>query len=378
MAASSELDQLLQAVQRLGDFKFSNASDKRKAMLATRAVSDKLQHPYDKILEMWGGVSKDAALKVCVDVDLFAKWQNAGAKQTALELSELTGVQYQLLGARPKMIGITEFSRQLSQPEVAACVGLQFDAFLPSFTTLPAYLRSTGYRRPTDAAFAPLSYAMNFPGTFFEYMQQNTRCGQSLDLTMKGYAAFRGNWLDVYPAENLIQAGDPQGLLVVDVGGGLGHDMEKLRAKFPTGTKDRLILQDQPSVISKINSLDGVKVMSHDFFTEQPIKGARAYYLHQILHDWPEEQCRAILANLKPALAPDKSSRILINEMVVPSTGASLNNTAYDLIMMSMFSASERGEKTWRDLITSVGLRVNKIWTSPLAIESVIEVALED
>ncbi|KAL9080896.1 MAG: hypothetical protein Q9159_007474 [Coniocarpon cinnabarinum] len=374
MAASSELDQLLQAVQRLGDFKFSNASDKRKAMLATRAVSDKLQHPYDKILEMWGGVSKDAALKVCVDVDLFAKWQNAGAKQTALELSELTGVQYQLLGARPKMIGIV--------------------------WRVKAYLRSTGYRRPTDAAFAPLSYAMNFPGTFFEYMQQNTRCGQSLDLTMKGYAAFRGNWLDVYPAENLIQAGDPQGLLVVDVGGGLGHDMEKLRAKFPTGTKDRLILQDQPSVISKINSLEGVKVMSHDFFTEQPIKGscrgnlkrrystanrvsamrtgARAYYLHQILHDWPEEQCRAILANLKPALAPDKSSRILINEMVVPSTGASLNNTAYDLIMMSMFSASERGEKTWRDLITSVGLRVNKIWTSPLAIESVIEVALED
>ena len=105
--------------------------------------------------------------------------------------------------------------------------------------------------------------------------------------------------------------------------------------------------------------------------------GARAYYLHQILHDWPDEQCRQILRCLKPALLADAGSRILINEMVVPPTGASMNNTAYDLIMMSMFSASERGEQSWHDLITSVGLKIVKIWTSSLAVESVIEVALE-
>lgn len=104
------------------------------------------------------------------------------------------------------------------------------------------------------------------------------------------------------------------------------------------------------------------------------LTGACAYYLHQILHDWPEEQCRQILACLKPALAANKNSRILVNEMVVPPTGASMNNTAYDLIMMSMFSAAERSEKTWLDLIASTGLNVVKIWTSPIAIESVIEI----
>ena len=87
--------------------------------------------------------------------------------------------------------------------------------------------------------------------------------------------------------------------------------------------------------------------------------------------------CRKILEGLKPALKADKNSRILINEMVVPPKGANMNNTAYDLIMMSMFGAAERGEQTWKDLIASAGLKVVKIWTSPVAVESVIEVALE-
>lgn len=62
---------------------------------------------------------------------------------------------------------------------------------------------------------------MNFPGTFFEYMQSHPQCGQSLDMTMKGYAEYRGSWLDAYPGENLIREAEPGQVLVVDVGGGL-------------------------------------------------------------------------------------------------------------------------------------------------------------
>ena len=54
--AGSELDELLQAVEKLGKYEFKDPADKRRAMLVTRKVSDDLQHPYDKILEMWGAV----------------------------------------------------------------------------------------------------------------------------------------------------------------------------------------------------------------------------------------------------------------------------------------------------------------------------------
>ena len=92
---------------------------------------------------------------------------------------------------------------------------------MPTFPKLPAYLKSTHYKRPTDVTFTPLSYAMNFPGTFFDYMQINAQCGQSLDMTMKGYAQYRGDWLDAFPAEKLIEGSSPDQVLVVDVGGGL-------------------------------------------------------------------------------------------------------------------------------------------------------------
>lgn len=99
MAPSPRLDELLQAVETLSKFTFQDAADKRKAMLVTRAVSDKLQHPYDKILEMWGATSKDAAMKVCIDTGLFAKWKAAASgRQTVAQLSTLTDVQHDLLG----------------------------------------------------------------------------------------------------------------------------------------------------------------------------------------------------------------------------------------------------------------------------------------
>ena len=58
MAGPSELDQLMSAVERLGNYDFKSVSDKQNAMLAMRKASDNLQHPYDKILEMWGGVCR--------------------------------------------------------------------------------------------------------------------------------------------------------------------------------------------------------------------------------------------------------------------------------------------------------------------------------
>ena len=97
----------------------------------------------------------------------------------------------------------------------------RFDGFLLTFPKLPSYLKSVNYVRPTDVASAPVGYAMNFAGTVFEYMQLNPHFGQSLDLTLKGYAEYRGSWLDVYPSELLLQGAEHLQTLVVDVGGGL-------------------------------------------------------------------------------------------------------------------------------------------------------------
>jgi hypothetical protein len=60
--------------------------------------------------------------------------------------------------------------------------------------------------------------------------------------------------------------------LLVDIGGGRGHDLEAFGKKFPNA-KGKLVLQDLPP-IDDISELDqSIMRMKYDFFTEQPIKG---------------------------------------------------------------------------------------------------------
>ena len=103
--------------------------------------------------------------------------------------------------------------------------------------------------------------------------------------------------------------------------------------------------------------------------------GARAYYMHSILHDWNDESCRKILKGLIPAMRPGYS-KILINENVIPSTNAYWETTSLDFIMMADFSSTERTEKHWHELIESVGLKITNIWTVQRGVESLIECEL--
>ena len=91
-----------------------------------------------------------------------------------------------------------------------------------------------------------------------------------------------------------------------------------------------------------------------------------------VLHDWPDEKCAEILANLKSAMTP-KYSKLLINEFVIPETGAHWISTAIDIFMMAIYSAGERREQTWRRILEGVGFRIIKIWTPEPGSESLIE-----
>lgn len=73
-------------------------------------------------------------------------------------------------------------------------------------------------------------------------------------------------------------------VLLVDVGGGIGQDLLKFHAKNPD-LRGRLILQDLPDVVNNAKVPEYIEAMGHDFFTPQPIHGAKAYFLHSILHD---------------------------------------------------------------------------------------------
>jgi hypothetical protein len=177
--------------------------------------------------------------------------------------------------------------------------------------------------------------------------------------------------------ERLIDGADShdRAAFLVDIGGSLGHDLEEFNRKHPK-VPGRLILQDLQSVLVQINYLDDrIERMAYDFFTENPIKGSRAYYMHSVLHDWPDDVCHKILTRVTQAMKPGYS-RLLVNENVIPAMGADWQATAEDIMVLITSSSLERTERNWRDLLEGAGLRICGIWRTENALESLIECEL--
>lgn len=109
--------------------------------------------------------------------------------------------------------------------------------------------------------------------------------------------------------------------LFVDIGGGRGQMCCAFRARFPT-LKGRVIFQDLPQTVAEAGPPTlGIEGMPHNFLAEQPIKGAKTYFLRYVLHDWPDEKAEAILHRVIEAMGLE--SFVLINEKVLQDIGTS-------------------------------------------------------
>ncbi|KAI7371858.1 hypothetical protein KC328_g17453, partial [Hortaea werneckii] len=158
--------------------------------------------------------------------------------------------------------------------------------------------------------------------------------------------------------------------------------------------RGRLVLEDLPEVVGQIReeSLvvgsgngDEVRIerVGCDFFEENPVQGARAYYLHSVLHDWPNPLASAILARIAQAMKPGYS-KLLINENCIPDQGAHWEATALDMMMLGLVASKERTEHEWRALIEGTvrgdgfRLKVLGIWGGgeEEGVESLIECEL--
>lgn len=120
-----------------------------------------------------------------------------------------------------------------------------------------------------------------------------------------------------------IQAG-----LLVDIGGGQGRLGKALAACY---SELQIVVQDLPPIVEKairmatdedpqqqLSHQNRVSFQAHDFFQQQPVHGAAAYFFRWVLHNWSDEVCIDILRNLVPALLP--RARILVNEVCVPNS----------------------------------------------------------
>lgn len=258
-----------------------------------------------------------------------------------------------------------------------------YDVARPSFNGFPEFFKKNDYKVPASANEGPFQAAHNSELAFFDWLVATPPHLDEFSAFMSAYRAGKANWYDkgFYPVQERLIAGFDSSIsetLLVDVGGGRGHDVS-LFAAAHASRLGKLILQDREPVIASMSDKENLpfETQAHDFYTPQPVEGARAYSLHSILHDWDDEHGVRILENLVPALVPGYS-RVLLNEIVLSEEKPTLAATSMDMMMLAHLGVRERTEADWKAIIEKAGLRFLKVYTYPGVAESVIEAELDE
>ncbi|KAK8037279.1 Winged helix-turn-helix transcription repressor DNA-binding [Apiospora marii] len=379
----------------------SGCDETRQALaIKARTLMQALETPRETMIKhCWAQPAVFSAIlcgNECGLWKLMAK--NGDRPQRVKELAGALGVDSVLLSRLLRHLGAmgyllevgedkykpTSFSLSLSLPMMSGGYPSMITMGGASFIKLHEYERNRGWKNPTDAQDNPLMYAHQTDLNYFDLAASR---GYLADFNhhMAGYRQGRLPWMapDFVPVQEvLIRCADPgpDAVFLVDVGGGLGHDLVEFHRYHPS-VPGRLVVQDLPQVVDSIVPSEENKAftaMAHDFFEEQPIKGARAYYLHSVLHDWPDDRAAAIVHRIKAAMRPGYS-KLLVNENVLPRTGAHWEASALDLVMLNLLAARERTERDWRGLLEDrCGLRIVRIWNGGgRGVESLIECELK-
>jgi hypothetical protein len=233
---------------------------------------------------------------------------------------------------------------------------------------MPEYFNANGYNCPEDGVSGPLQFAFNTPLESYEFWRkEKPDFFENFNIFMAGKltAGKTGQkWNDWYPIKEEIIDGFDQSkgdAIFVDIAGGIGHEVAFLKASFPTAP-GRFVLQEVPAVLDDIKELDNsIERMKYDFFTPQPVIGARTYFMANIMHNWTDKECQQILANTVPAMTKGYS-KILFSDHIVPEQNCPLHTVGRDIGMMSLHSGAERSEKQWNALLEPAGLKVLKFY----------------
>lgn len=150
----------------------------------------------------------------------------------------------------------------------------------------PSYFAKNNYKSPADAYSGPFQYAVGTKRHYFDWLAEDGAQQAAFNSLMRVSRTNRGeDWFDFFPVEEKLRVKDAGVPLLVDIGGGVGHDITAFKARYPS-LPGRLILQDLPATIADVD-VDhvgpGVEIMEYNFFDLQPVKDARAYYLRTVL-----------------------------------------------------------------------------------------------
>jgi len=156
---------------------------------------------------------------------------------------------------------------------------------------------------------------------------------------------------------------------VVDVGGGIGSLLAAVLEKHDV---KRGVLVEQPEVIPDAERLlaergvaDRCELLGNSFFDPIPATG-EVWTMCQILHDWPDAECRAILKRCREAMR--ETDRLLVIEMLTVPCKPDPRVAILDMMMLLYFGeARQRTVEEYEALFDATGFRLSRVLDTPTA-----------
>jgi O-methyltransferase domain/Dimerisation domain len=190
---------------------------------------------------------------------------------------------------------------------------------------------------------------------FFDYLGEHAEQARMFDA---GMASFSGR-----AVRAMLDAYDMSGVgTLADIGGGLGTNLTSALGRYPAM---RGLLFDRPHVVERARprleaaSVAGrCKVEGGDFFETAP-RGADAYLLSHIIHDWDDAKAGLILDNLRRAMPAE--AKLLLVEYVLPEGDGASFRKLLDVHMMLVPGGLERTEAEHRRLFAAHGFRLTRV-----------------
>lgn len=159
---------------------------------------------------------------------------------------------------------------------------------------------------------------------------------------------------------------------VADLGGSMGDLLLAVLQEYP-GTRG--ILFDLPGTIELARPVvagsalaSRVEFAGGSFFESVPV--ADLYLLKQILHDWNDDECRAILACIRRAIPAQ--GRLVAIEHVLQDEPAPEEGQGTDIAMMIWATGRERRLAEFTALFSASGFAIERVSRNPNG-HSVIE-----
>lgn len=149
---------------------------------------------------------------------------------------------------------------------------------------------------------------------------------------------------------------------LVDIGGGHGGLITSILKANPG--MQGVLFDAQPVIEGAVDRLqaagvsDRCEAVAGDFFTQVPAD-ADGYIMKWIIHDWDDDRAATILKNCREGITAD--GRLLIVDVVVPTTDEPDFGKFIDLNMLVMTGGRERTEAEFDQLLTNSGFRLTRV-----------------